>query len=349
MEEKMEMMTVDEEKVVRVFEMVSPRLSQRDLVSLLLVSSWLKRALSSSLSLWQVINLREMRNAGERLINALSLSRYHHVKEISLEFAQDIEDSHLQLIKKKHSDSLWNLESLNLNGCQKIGDQGIEVISSACPNLKVFSIYWNVRVTDKGIIHLVQNSRHIIDLNLSGCKGISDESMRWISEKYAHLESLNLTRCVKLTDAGLQQILVKCYTLRTLNLYALSSLTDDAYKKISLLAHLRFLDLCGAQNLSDEGLSHIAKCKNMVSLNLTWCVRITDQGVITIAHGCKNLEFLSLFGIVGVTDNCLEALSMSCSNSLTTLDVNGCIGIKRRSRDELVQLFPKLTCFKVHS
>ncbi|CAL5376270.1 unnamed protein product [Camellia sinensis] len=57
---------------------------------------------------------------------------------------------------------------------------------------------------------------------------------------------------------------------------------------------------------------------------------------------------VSLFGIIGVIDKCLEALSRFCSNTLTTLDVNGCIGIKRRSREELLQLFPHLRCFKVH-
>lgn len=97
-------------------------------------------------------------------------------------------------------DSLQNLEVLNLNGCQKISDKGIEAITSACPNLKVFSIYWNVRcvrlisisnhiaswhfvhfqwilechlsfrVTDIGIAHLVKNCKHIVDLNFSGCK-----------------------------------------------------------------------------------------------------------------------------------------------------------------------------------
>lgn len=84
-------------------------------------------------------------------------------------------------------------------------------------------------------------------------------------------------RCVKITDDGLLQVLQKCSSLQTLNLYALSgyisniylfvsgyieklavvssrtdiaiscSFTDKAYKKISLLADLRFLDLCGAQ------------------------------------------------------------------------------------------------------
>ncbi|THG07494.1 hypothetical protein TEA_010401 [Camellia sinensis var. sinensis] len=34
------------------------------------------------------------------------------------------------------SDSLQNLESLNLNGCQKITDKGIEAITAVCSNLK---------------------------------------------------------------------------------------------------------------------------------------------------------------------------------------------------------------------
>ena len=89
-----------------------------------------------------------------------------------------------------------------------------------------------------------------------------------------------LCRCIKITDGCLQHVMVKCSGLKSLNLYALSrypvelswpkwnvdstmscwtiwliktsifilfSFTDEAYKKISLLAHLEFLDLCGAQ------------------------------------------------------------------------------------------------------
>ncbi|XVE96168.1 hypothetical protein REPUB_Repub02eG0198400 [Reevesia pubescens] len=339
----------NKETVPKVMKIVSTRLSQRDLISLLLVSPWLHRTLISYPSLWLAIDLREMNNAGHRLIATLSLPRYLHVKQISLEFAQDIEDDHLEVLKTKCSDSLQGLESLNLNGCQKISDKGIETITSYCPKLKVFSIYWNVRATDIGVKHLVKNCKYIVDLNLSGCKNLSDKSLQLVADNYQELESLNLTRCVKMTDSGLQKVLLKCSFLRSLNLYALSSFTDEAYKKISILCHLKFLDLCGAQNLSDEGLSCIAKCKKLVSLNLTWCVCVTDVGIIAIAEGCTSLEFLSLFGIVGVTDKCLEVLSKFCSNTLITLDVNGCIGIKRRSRDDLLQLFPHLRCFKVHS
>jgi F-box/leucine-rich repeat protein 2/20 len=188
------------------------------------------------------------------------------------------------------------------------------------------------------------------DLNVHQLmQSLTDKSMQLVAESYPDLESLNITRCVKITDDGLLQVLQKCFSLQTLNLYALSGFTDKAYMKISLLADLRFLDICGAQNISDEGIGHIAKCNKLESLNLTWCVRITDAGVNTIANSCTSLEFLSLFGIVGVTDRCLETLSQTCSTTLTTLDVNGCTGIKRRSREELLQMFPRLTCFKVHS
>ncbi|KAJ6382334.1 hypothetical protein OIU77_030898 [Salix suchowensis] len=375
--------TWNRETVPEVMKIVSTKVPQRDLISLLLVSPWLYRTLTSFPPLWMVLDFREMNKAGDRLIAATSLPRYQHVKQINLEFAQDIEDKHLEVLQSKCSVSLQKLESLNLNGCQKISDKGIEAITSTCSKLKVFSIYWNVRyvkttfrlsfalqidpkmqifsvlwsltcklsfrVTDIGIKHLVENCKHIVDLNLSGCKTISDKALQIIAENHQDLESLNLTRCVKLTDGGLQQILSKCSSQQSLNLYALSSLTDKTYKKISSLPHLKFLDLCGAQNLSDEGLSCIARCKNIVSLNLSWCVRVTDVGVVAIAEGCTSLEFLSLFGIVGVKDRCLEVLSRFCSKTVTTLDVNGCVGIKRRSRDELLQLFPRLRCFKVHS
>lgn len=337
------------ETVPKVMTIVSTRLPQRDLITLLLVSPSIHRTLLSHPSLWLVLDFHEMSTAGDRLVSALSLPRYHNVKHINLEFAQDIEDKQLENVKSKCGDSLLDLEILNLNGCQRISDKGIEAVTNTCPKLKVFSIYWNVRVTDVGITHLVKNCRYVVDLNLSGCKNITDKSLHLVAGNYQELESLNITRCIKMTDSGLQRILLNCSSLQNLNLHALSTLTDEAYKMISRLPHLRFLDLCGAQNLTDDGLSCIAMCKNLVSLNLTWCVQVSDVGVIAIAQGCRSLELLSLFGILGVSDRCLEVLSSCCSNTLTTLDVNGCINIKNRSRDQLLKLFPNVICFKVHS
>ncbi|PAN05275.1 hypothetical protein PAHAL_1G127900 [Panicum hallii] len=322
------------ETVPRVMELVSPRLPQRDVCALLAVSPWCYRALVANPRLWEVFDLREMKNAGDRLITALPLARYRHLKILNLEFAQDIEDRHFVHLKEMSGISLKNLEFLNLNACQKISDKGIEAVTSLCPNLQALCIYWIVGLKDSSIGHITKNCRQIVDLNLSGCKG---------------LKKLNITRCIKLTDDGLTEVLRKCSSLESLNLYALSSFTDKVYKEIGLLSNLTFLDLCGAQNLSDDGLVWISRCAGLTYLNLTWCVHVTDAGVVAIAQGCRSIELLSLFGIVGVTDACLDVLSKSCSHSLTTLDVNGCIGIKRRSQGDLLKLFPLLSCFKVHS
>lgn len=335
--------------VPRVMELVCPRLPQRDACALLAVSPWCYRALVANSRLWEVLDLREMKNAGNRLISALSLARYRHLKVLNLEFAQDIEDRYFVHLKETSGISLENLEFLNLNACQKISDKGIEAVTSLCPNLQRLAIYWIVGLTDSSIGHITKNCKHLVHLNLSGCKNITDKGMQLIANNYQGLKTLNITRCVKLTDDGLNQVLLKCSSLESLNLFALSSFTDSVYREIGSLSNLTFLDLCGAQNLTDDGLACISRCGRLTYLNLTWCVRVTDAGILAIAQGCRALELLSLFGIVGVTDACLEALSKSCSSSLTTLDVNGCIGIKRRSRDDLLKLFPSLSCFKVHS
>ncbi|KAL9266809.1 F-box protein-like protein [Drosera capensis] len=317
-----------QERITKALSIASTVLPQRDLITLLLLTPSLHRTLLSYPSLWQVIDLREKTKAGDRLVAAVALPRYSHVRQINLEFGQDVEDKHLELIKSKYSSSLQHLDNLNLNGCQKISDKGVEAITRVTLSLKIFSIYWNVRITDVSIQNLVKNCKNVIDLNLSGCKNITDHSMQLIADNYQDLESLNITRCIRINDFGLDHILNSCSSLQNLNLYALSRFTDKVYTKISLLPHLRVLDLCGAQNLSDEGLASIAKCKKLVSLNLTWCIRITDAGVLAMAQNCTSLNLLSLFGIVGVTDKSLEALSRSCGSTLETLDVNGCINIK---------------------
>ncbi|OEL15910.1 F-box protein [Dichanthelium oligosanthes] len=321
------------ETVPRVMELVSPRLPQRDACALLAISPWCYRALVTNPKLWEVLDLREMKNAGDRLISALSLARYRHLKLLNLEFAQDVEDRHFVHLKEMARFALI-LYFKNF--------KGIDRIQSFVPKALIGKFPIGIESSKIPLLFLHSNGGLILN-------NISDKGMWLIANSYQGLKKLNITRCVKLTDNGLKEVLQKCSSLESLNLYALSSFTDKVYKEIGLLSNLTFLDLCGAQNLSDDGLVCISRCRGLTYLNLTWCVRVTDAGVVAIAQGCWSLELLSLFGIVGVTDACLEALSKSCSHSLTTLDVNGCIGIKRRSRDDLLKLFPFLTCFKVHS
>ncbi|KAL3685798.1 hypothetical protein R1sor_003820 [Riccia sorocarpa] len=291
------------------------------------------------------LELNGLPDGGEQLKKALSESECDNLVEINLEFAQGIEDEHVELIAQK----VHTLEKINLNACQKVTDESIHQLTAANPNLRSFSIYWNLRITDEAVEYLLQTCTRLTELNLSGCKGITDKSLQALAKHCRGIQSLNLTRCIKLTDKGLISLLESCTSLQELYLYAVSSFTDDAFKKFSNVHELRLLDVCGAQYLSDEGVAAIAECAKLVSLNLTWCVRVTDVGLKALARNCKSLEILSLHGLLGVTDEGIEELAKSCSRTLHTLDVNGCVNIKRRSKDELLQLFPNLTTFLYHS
>jgi F-box and leucine-rich repeat protein 2/20 len=116
---------------------------------------------------------------------------------------------------------------------------------------------------------------------------------------------------------------------------------------------IEFLDLCGNQNLDDEILkcfSNKKSLKNLKYLNLSWCSKITDVAVESLAPQLDSLELLSLHGILGITDKTVEYLhsNESLRNRLQTLDLYGCANVKNKDHQYLIEKFPKLTCFKHH-
>jgi len=96
----------------------------------------------------------------------------------------------------------------------------------------------------------------------------------------------------------------------------------------------------------------LAKCHKLEVVNFTWCVQLTDTAVCSIAAGCTGLQSLSSHGLRGITNQTIEALAANCRDSLHTLDVHGCIGIK--SCEEPVQSYlqrnlPGVKQFVVHT
>lgn len=141
--------------------------------------------------------------------------------------------------------------------------------------------------------------------------------------------SLPICGFQNVTDDGLSCI-SRCVCLTYLNLswYELPVL-------FSLCNEIVLIDLCnhltGVYVLLMLGwqLSH----KDAGPFNCLGNAVILSKILHLFVAYCTWIFFGSLFGIVGVTDVCLEALSKHCSRSLTTLDVNGCIGIKVRIRE----------------
>ena len=100
---------------------------------------------------------------------------------------------------------------------------------------------------------------------------------------------------------------------------------------------------------ADKGITDLARCSQLESVDLSWCIGVTDQGICTLAKSCRKLALLSLHGLRGITDISIDAMAEYCSGSLQTLDVHGCLGVLRSTREELVAKLPNLTRFLVHT
>lgn len=292
----------------------------------------------------RALHLQGIPKAGRALAVLPSLINPAEITTLDLEFAQGVEEPALmELLQKAH-----RLVRLNLNAV-KVGDDLVVTIGKSCPQLLSLSLYWNLRVTDKGLDSIAAGCPGLTHLNLSGCKTVTSAGVQAVVNSCRHLVNLDLTRCVALEDRVLRAISEAELQLQVLNLYALPQFSAAA---LGLLggAALTSIDMCGSKELNDKGLASISKrSPHLKKLNCTWCVQLTDLGVIALAQNCRTLEYLSLHGILGITDKSIAELAKNVSCSLHTIDITGCVNVASRSPADLKQVLPSLTVFRVHS
>ena len=98
-----------------------------------------------------------------------------------------------------------------------------------------------------------------------------------------------------------------------------------------------------------------SKYLNLKYLNITWCLALTDRGIVEGVSKLETLDLRSVFGLVAITDVSMEALLQSKSRyTLTTLDINGCkyisyCGEHGVDHEAICKLFPNVTNTVFHS
>ncbi|KAG2230404.1 hypothetical protein INT48_008768 [Thamnidium elegans] len=157
-------------------------------------------------------------------------------------------------------------------------------------------------VTDCTIRHIVRSCPHLTNLNLSHCRLITNEGLRWLggnSTKKNNLKVLVLQNCRQITDIGLSYLKESCHSLDSLHLGGCTRITD--------------IGIIGLVTTSGSTIRRI---------NMSDCSRVTGSTLQAIANICgPRLEWLDIARTKTIRHTDLEYIIHRCPN-ITRLNVS---------------------------
>ena len=208
------------------------------------------------------------------------------------------------------------LEVLDIGWCNQLTGVGLLDIVSFCSRLK------RLRVCEMGVFNSskapdIMLALHALpdlqSLCLSGCRDITDDILRFylrgdtpdqLTEddlRVLPVRQLDLSRIPHLTDATLRNLAGVTKNLQRLELAGSGngrSFTNAGY--VALLPytpHLTHLDLEDNHLITDvvlQIISNLPVAKTLVHLQLSYCIELTDFGIVKILENCTHLRNLEV-------------------------------------------------------
>ncbi|XP_041367285.1 uncharacterized protein LOC121381927 [Gigantopelta aegis] len=241
------------------------------------------------------------------------------------------------------SECAHRLESLCINGCQMLSDEGLEtLLKKHGKSLRVLEMFGCFNVTPNGIRSLASHCSNLLTLNLGQCYKLTDLSITHLSASLGRVENLDLRGCKQIRDDCIRKVVRNCPRLKILTLANCPNITDAAMIEIATyLTDIRSIDICGCRNVTDHSiktLTHNCQRLNELDISSTGC---THRSVLLIANYCnRNLETLKLNFLADVTEASLQKLLKHCKK-LKILHLYGCTSV--RNTIKLQQLCPFLS------
>lgn len=208
------------------------------------------------------------------------------------------------------------LEILDIGWCTNLSGVGLLDIVSFCTKLK------QLRLTESSALHghklrEIMLSLHALEelevLILSGCRDLTDDLLRFYLRgpltdpqeqtelRKLPLRQLNLSRIPHLTDATLRNLAGVIPNLQRLELAGSSNgaaFTNSGFAALFPgIPRLTHLDLEDNHLITDASLQLLASlpiAKSLIHIQLSYCLEITDAGLIRILQSCIHLRNLEV-------------------------------------------------------
>lgn len=260
------------------------------------------------------------------------------------------------------------LETSVLKGMTAVTNQTCEILSQHCPRLMSLDMSRCKNLTGAGIQLFASTAVScakllpLIELRLSGLKGITDGMLSALGKAAPALEVLDLSYCRDLHNSSLDAF-VSCsedFSLDAISLTARQAgrTPNDNRRYRRRITRLRHLSLSSCTLLTDIACSHLAYAMpQLVFLELGRVGGdIKDDGIVRLLETLPNLRKLDLEDAVDITDNVLRAITPHPSsdgaerdlrvpgNALEHLIVSSAVQL---SDEAFLALIRNCTCLRV--
>lgn len=241
------------------------------------------------------------------------------------------------------------LRALDVAGCEKVSDDGVEILAKHCTQLQSIDLSGCCRVrdrsvyamskitrlrhialggcaevTDKAFLQLAIGVTELKSLSIKGCSSITEEGLRFMREmpvpwgtrkhqNFSNLETLRVGQNNNISDEFIIMVAGVCPKLRTLELTSCPLVCgDEAMSMLGSLPDLVDVTLEALPRLSDEGIQQFFRDlprRALQNLSLVECTKVTDVSLKCIAKNARGLLQLRLDKNVCVTDRGLGYLA----------------------------------------
>ncbi|KAL9453952.1 hypothetical protein AB3S75_009539 [Citrus x aurantiifolia] len=245
------------------------------------------------------------------------LTRFQHLNWLSLSGCTELPDLGLNQLQNYGS----KLQTLYLDCCFQITDNGLSMIATDCSSLTSISLY-RCNVTDVGLETLANTCSTLMRVNLSYCLHISDCGLRALSQGCSQLTAVRISSCRSVTGIGFNGC---SPTLAYIDAES-CQLGPEGIIGIVSGGGLEFLNVSGMSlTLNGGGLAAIGTgyATRLKTLNLRMCRNVGDESIVAIAKGCPLLEEWNLSLCHEVRFPGWASVGLSCNN-LEKLHVNRC-------------------------
>jgi len=192
------------------------------------------------------------------------------------------------------------IRRLNLAALADRVNDGSVMPLAVCTRVERLTLTNCKGLTDSGLIALVQNSSHLLALDISSDEQITEASILAIANNCRRLQGLNISNCTKISNESLIKLAESCRFIKRVCKVLLLNIPSPTFVSKWPKQYPHHFPCCCQPHTAEGGLQIpwktdlLTAFSSSLQLKLNDCRQLTDDAVLAFAEHCPNILEIDL-------------------------------------------------------